>query len=334
MRAKFRVHDDLEQRFAHGVFSPGKEYDAWVRVSNTSPTPQSDYRPDGRGMAIKLLHVQGTPALPFSIPDEIDSVDAAQLTQDFTMVSDPAFFVKDARDYALMRSLFDARADGRLEALALKAGTLSFLARRPRELYLFMRTLARITRHPLAIEYHSMVPALLGPREAVKFSIRPTELTRRVLAGESMLALIKASLADPDNYLRTALQRTLNLLGRSALELEFVAHVPRERQPPIEDPRIDWKDFAVERVVLATLKIERQDATSPERMGRAERMVFNPWHTLADHRPLGSLSRSRLFAYLASAEERGLELAGATQPRVSGPNGKRSKPNHGASDEP
>jgi hypothetical protein len=177
-------------------------------------------------------------------------------------------------------------------------------------LAIFLQTLG-ICRHPLAIEYHSLVPSLMGEGEAVKFSIGPSEATRRILAGESLCKLVYASRCAPTDHLRSALQRSLDLLGQTRLELEFAAHVPEEEQLPIEDPRIDWSCRGARRVVLATLSIGPQLATSSERLRRAERMIFTPWHTLAAHRPLGSLSRSRLYAYLASAEERSIAAFGA-----------------------
>jgi hypothetical protein len=304
MKASLQIREDLPERFAVGLFKPGHKYECWVRVSNTQPVPQADYRPDGRGIALKILRVEGRPAVPFRLPNGLDGPDADATTQDFAMVSHPTFFVKDARDYAIMRGLFDANTDGRLEQLSVTAGSALYMLRRPRASWLLLRTLMRVPRNPLSVTYHSMVPCLLGSREAVKLSIRPSEATRRMLNGESLRDLLWGSLVDPHNYLRSALQRSLNLLGSGRLELELVAHVPGEQLPPIEDPRLDWQDYGARQVVLATLSIAQQDATSPEQRARAERMIFTPWHCLAEHRPLGSLSRARLFAYLASSEER------------------------------
>jgi hypothetical protein len=147
----------------------------------------------------------------------------------------------------------------------------------------------------------------------VKFSVRPTEATRRILFGESILALLKHSVWDPNNYLRLALKRSLDLLDRSALEFEFAAHTMGELSLPIEDGCADWDRLGAKRVVVATLMIPRQDATSDERLALCERMVFTPWHALQQHRPLGSLNRSRLFSYLASAQERNA----ANQPQAT-----------------
>lgn len=303
LAATVKVQHELPARLTAGVFQPGREYDAWIRLSSTSPTPGPDYQPDGRGFALKLLDVEGAPALPFAISEWTSNEPAARPTQDFLMVNHPTFFVKDARDYTLLRSLLDTNPDGAAERRAITRSALLFAARRPRELWTFVRTLLKFYANPLAAEYHSMIPVLLG-QDPVKISVRPTEVTRRVLAGEPVRARVSCFLKDPCNYLRHALQRSLDLLGASTLEFELAAHVPFEHVPPVEDPRVDWGRCGAQRVVLATISVAAQDATSVDQRARAESMVFNPWHALAEHRTLGSLSRARLYAYLASAEER------------------------------
>jgi catalase len=59
VRAEFRVDENLDPRFAKGVFIPGKAYQAWVRFSNGNPDAN---KPDAdgmeRGMSIKLMSVQ------------------------------------------------------------------------------------------------------------------------------------------------------------------------------------------------------------------------------------------------------------------------------------
>jgi hypothetical protein len=63
------------------------------------------------------------------------------------------------------------------------------------------------------------------------------------------------------------------------------------------------KDDAVARLV-----IERQDMASAH--GRAvaafvEKLAFDPWHALVEHRPLGAMMRARNHAYRLSTAERG-----------------------------
>jgi hypothetical protein len=306
LRARFCVARDLEPRLHHGLFVPGAEYDAYVRPSNSDARARSDLRPDARGLAIKLLDVGCAGALPALDPPLPDGMArrAGELTQDFALVSHPTFFVKDARDYAILRSLVEARPDRLGEALGVTASTVALMLQRLPELSIFARTLLRWARHPLAIEYHSLTPFLMGPEQAVKFSVRPSAASRELLDGRSLASSLRDCIERPHDYLELALQRSLDALDGGQLELEFSVHLPSEAPLPVEDARVDWDERGASRVVAATLTIAAQDATSAARKAMAEAMVVTPWHALAAHRPLGSLNRARLSTYVASAEER------------------------------
>lgn len=148
-----------------------------------------------------------------------------------------------------------------------------------------------------------MVAFQLGFGQAVKWSVRPTPATVRRLS-ESLPSWVRGFAAEPGDYLKTTLQRSLNQLNGAKLELAFALHVPGAKPLTVEDARVDWSEEGAERIVVAMLSIAGQDATSPAQMAEAERMVMSPWHALEAHRPLGSLNRARLSAYRASSEAR------------------------------
>lgn len=302
LEARFRIREDVPQRLRHGIFIPGHEYQAWVRPSNSDLSRRPDWLPDARGLAIKLAGVDGDPLLERPIPNGLGLPDGR--SQDFTLVSQPTFFAHHARDYALLRSFIDARPDGVRETLGVTASVAAFLLARPLELSIFTRTLLRWCRHPLLLEYHSLLPFLVGPSEAAKCSLQPTAATRTLLSSEPNVDFTRALLRDPNDYLKATLQRSLDALGETPLVFDFALQVSGEEPLPIEDPRVDWATRGAERLVVATLTIARQNATSSQRMASAEAMVMTPFHALAAHRPLGSLNRARLTTYLASQEER------------------------------
>ncbi|HXT20940.1 MAG TPA: hypothetical protein VN923_09335, partial [Thermoanaerobaculia bacterium] len=45
-------------------------------------------------------------------------------------------------------------------------------------------------------------------------------------------------------------------------------------------------------------RIPQQEIDTSERNWTAENLAMNAWHALPEHRPLGSLNRGRLLAYL------------------------------------
>jgi hypothetical protein len=86
--AEFRIDPEIPGSFAKGMFVPGKTYQAWIRFSNGNPdADKPDVEGNERGMSMKVLGVPGEKVLESEREDT---------TQDFIMMSHPAFFLKDA----------------------------------------------------------------------------------------------------------------------------------------------------------------------------------------------------------------------------------------------
>jgi hypothetical protein len=73
---------------------------------------------------------------------------------------------------------------------------------------------------------------------------------------------------------------------------------------PIEDASVEWSEEASPFRPVARIRIPMQNIEESSRMGRCEETAFNPWHSLTEHRPLGSLNRARREIYPAMAEFR------------------------------
>ena len=91
VRAKFVVEEDRPTETRVGVFATARTFDAVVRFSNGIGRIQPDIKADARGMAIKVLGVDGPQAL---------SEEGDQSSQDFVMINFPVFAFRDARQYA------------------------------------------------------------------------------------------------------------------------------------------------------------------------------------------------------------------------------------------
>ena len=88
--AEFRIADDVPSDLQHGIFrQTGRTYNAVVRFSNSQSTFEKDGVGTARGLAIKLLDVVGTRA----VPDDGDS------TQAFLMIDHPVFPFPDPKAY-------------------------------------------------------------------------------------------------------------------------------------------------------------------------------------------------------------------------------------------
>jgi hypothetical protein len=103
--------------------------------------------------------------------------------------------------------------------------------------------------------------------------------------------------ATSPGYLRAAMASQL-APGADGARFELCV-IPQAdpRDNPVENPMVLWKS---QPIAVATMRVEPQAFDTPERMKEAEEMSFDPWHALAEHRPLGGINRARRAVYAAS----------------------------------
>lgn len=154
--ATFEVAGDLPDELAHGLFANPGRYRAWIRFSNAAARVRPDRRRDVRGMAIKVMGVDGEAA-----------TGGRATTQDFLLIDTPRFFVATARDYE-----------------AFERGRLGFLLRHPAALRA-LACMLRAPRHPLACTYFGVTPYRLGDG-AMRFRAVPDgrPAARKLARGE------------------------------------------------------------------------------------------------------------------------------------------------------
>jgi len=150
---------------------------------------------------------------------------------------------------------------------------------------------SRMNTSPLEVSYWSCVPYLLGTGQAVKYSVRPRSTTRTRIPWNP-----------PDDWLRQSMARTLSQRG---VEMDFLIQVQTDpKRMPVEDASIAWPERLSPFVPVARIRIPQQTFDIPERNLLDRELAFNPWHALADHRPLGNLNRARLAIYKQLSELR------------------------------
>jgi hypothetical protein len=288
LRAKFTVNENLPARYTHGVFQPGARYEAWIRVSNMSPEAKADVEKDARGFAIKLEGVKAGAEVP-------EWQTGAGAEQDFLLASHPVFIVRDVRDYTLLQRVLARKRPSIPGAL--------FMARRPRELMILQKALRGAIDHVLNLDYHSMIPYALGPR-VVKYLVRPV----------TPIPCAPLRRKPSKDYLRERMQETLDPESGRRVTFEFCFVVPKGTPPSVEDACARWEPSRSMIVPAALIEIEPQDFSSADRMAHAESIEFTPWHTLREHRPLGSLARARLAVYRESQAQRARANKGQYEP--------------------
>lgn len=276
VRATFTVAQDVPADHRAGVLSePGRSYAAWIRFSSGSSKLQSDKKSDARGMAIKLMGVEGQKLLE----GEKDA-----RTQDFLLITHDAFFIKDAKDYLeFFRLLEKGSNPARFFFGRLPWRWTEFRAARQ----LVKKGAAVVD--PMQASYFSATPYQLGERSVVKYAARPCEAAR-----------LRARRDGSPDFLRLAMMRSLDVKEGSPACFQFM--VQRRSEPatmPVEDARIPWDQEKSPFVPVATVTIPVQEFPGEAHARWCENLAFTPWHSLPAHRPLGNINRTRKVVYEA-----------------------------------
>jgi hypothetical protein len=275
VRAEFIVHDDLPPEFRKGIYAEPRTFRAWVRFSGPGPYITPDIDDVGfMSISIKLMGVPG----PKLMDDE-------KSTLDMFGVSTPTFVTPDTE------------ANAQLQKESLKNAQIFYFINLHRSHILdgIMQMLwIKTQSSPFEAPYFSCVPYLLGEGRAMQYSVWPKSSKRTRIP--------RLPLRPPDDYLRNAMLAALD-----AGDVEFDISLQLQTDPhlmPIENNAVLWPTRLSPPVSVATLRLPRQTFNSPAQMEFAKKLSYNPWHCIAEHRPLGNQSRARRRMYWVLSELR------------------------------
>jgi catalase len=271
VKAEFIVEANLPEEVKFGIFQePGRSFTACIRFSNASgDAKQPDTKADTRGMAIKLLGVEG---------EKLLEGEKHEKTQDFVMISHPVFFIRNVSDYVeLFKAVQEAQGKSPLKFFFPSLNPFRW---RLHEFMIVRAIRSKKPASPLALQYWSTTPYKLGSG-AMKFSAKP-----------SSPPTLSKSASSSDNYLREAMVEHLKSKEAS---FDFLVQLQTDaNQMPIEDPTIEWKSPELK---VATIKIPPQAFDSDAQMEFCENLSYTPWHSLPTHQPLGGINRARKLVY-------------------------------------
>ena len=279
MRCTLTIDAALAEDVAHGLFATPGRCDGWVRFS--SAFFSSEWMPDAKGMAVKLLGVPGETCLPETAGEH-----------DFVMVSSPTvWFGTEALMMEYARKVRGSMGSSPTPKL-FDAVPLAFLfpggnplnARwnmvRLATTYLW-QSLA--CRDPVRYAYFTVTAFRLG-RGEMKLCFRPVPTRGLRLSGGYVDRLKQRLDAGPVEFDLLVQPRTM----------------PAEE--PIDDATVLWRSPWVK---VGRLAIPPQTFDTEERRRLGERISYSPWNCLKAHEPLGSMNAARQLAYGNSAANRG-----------------------------
>lgn len=272
LKGSFSVISNLPDSLRSALFTADATYPTWLRFSNHSGH-QADPTAEFRGLAIKLFDVPGDKLAHGSAPTDATAKNTS--THDFLLGSYPVFLSQDAQSYL----------QG-LQALRNGQPLRHFLNPFNLQLNAYRISKEMFAEHTdlTSIRWWSVVPYNFNKGQAVKYSMRPCQLSKRNY-GEGM----------GTNFLAERLKETMAL---APLCYEFMVQIQSDSKlMPIEDPTTDWNDALAPFQPIALLSFPVQDINDEEHRIMCNNLRFQPWQALPAHQPLGEINRARREIY-------------------------------------
>ena len=268
------VLDGLPGFTRYGLFELPRVHEVWVRLSNGSLDKAPDHKPDIRGFAMRVFGVQGASALG----------NGSVSSQDFTLINQEVFAFPGSTDFV---DFVVAASHGKGSLLKHLVQRYGFSA--PRQLARMLKVAGKPFTGFATEPLFSTLPMANGPY-ATRVRLLPSYANGKPAPGarKDWAADFSARLQD----------RPLHW----DLQLQFYVD---DTRTPIEDASINW---STPYSTVARLMLPQQATASAAGQALAQQMeatAFDPWHALAEHRPLGDVQRARKEVYFHSQKGRG-----------------------------
>jgi hypothetical protein len=287
---KLQVLDHLPPTLAQGLFARPGSYPVVMRYSTIPGDILDDAVSLPRGLAIKVVGVQGE-RLPGS---------EQHVTQDFVLINGPAFGAATTKAFLKNVKLVAATTDRAPGAKKVLSAALQQVEKLVEAFGGKSTTLITLGGHPesnlLGDTYYSQAPLLYGDYVA-KVALAPVSPALRALKDA------KVDMHGKPDGLREAV---LAFFRSNAAEWELRIQLCTDlAKMSVEDSSLPWSEQDSPYLAVARLSVAPQVSWSQARSKAVDdAMSFSPWHGLAAHRPLGSIMRARKQVYEMSARFR------------------------------
>jgi len=285
------VASGLPPELAQGLFATPGAHEAILRISTNAGDILDDSVSLSRGLALKILGVDGA-----RLPGSED-----ETTQDFVMVNSPVFAAPTPKKFLgnlkLLAKTTD-RAEGLKKALSATFQVIEAGLEAVGTSSTLITSLGGAKQvHPLGETYYTQTPFRYGDWVA-KFSLVPVSPALTTLTGDTI------NTHNRPDAIRQDVREVLIEQG-GTWELRVQLNTDLEKMP-IEDATVLWDEELSPFVAVATLTVPPQLSWEHGHTERTDdALSFSPWHGLAAHQPLGGVNRARQGAYDYSAGFRG-----------------------------
>lgn len=293
LKGELQIYDNLPEHLAQGLFSVPKIYPVIVRFSTAQGSIVPDKMSAFRGMAVKIIGVEGEKLLP-----ELSNA----VTQDFLLVNYPVIPTGTIKEYLKMQEGLESQANsGELfqkAAQKVAVGVQNVLA--AVGLADDTNELSAPGPHILGDTYFSMAAIRFGDYVA-KINMKPLSKSVKEFSGKK---IDKEFIEEDENAFLTKIIADFFQDGTAVYEMSAQLCSDLEIMP-VEDGSVQWPENQSPYQPIAKITFYPQQTFSPERRVYADDVLsFNPFHCLTAHRPLGNIMRVRKLAYETSSRYR------------------------------
>jgi hypothetical protein len=288
LKAEFTVLPDLSDELRQGLFTKPAHYHAVMRFSTDPGDILSDHISTTRGLAIKVIGVEGE-----MLPNH-----AGQATQDFVFNNSSTFAAR-ADDF-LKAIQLRARHTDDSDALKQLVSSAAQTAEETLELVGqqsgFLKGFGHPPTHPLGETYHTAAPLRFGDYFGKM---------RLVPVSDSLVALRGKHVDHPHSW-NSVKDSIVAFFQKETAVWELRVQLCSDlAKMPVEDASVEWDERLSPSLTVARITAQPQNAYSDaRRIWVDEQLSFTPWHGLASHRPLGNIMRARFKSYEASSHFR------------------------------
>lgn len=310
--ATVEVLDNLPPELAQGIFAEPQHYDAVIRLSTTPGDLLHDSVSTPRGMALKILDVQGA-RLPGS---------EGSRSQDFVMVNGKEFNSPSGKAFLKNLKLLAATTD-RMERTKEVIATV---------LKTVEKALESVGGESAALKAMGGNPEthILGTIFFTQLPLRYGEFIAKIAvvpASANLKALVDAKVdtsKDPDVIRHETEKFFENETAVWDLQVQLCVDIDAM---PVEG--IDaWDEEKSPFVTVARITADPQAAWNQQRAQIVDDgMHFSPWNGIVEHQPLGSIMRLRKLAYQRSTSFRSQRNRTPVTEPLTCPFGHGSTPN-------
>jgi hypothetical protein len=290
LTGELHVLPDLPTELAQGIFKSPGTWPVVMRLSTIPGDILDDNVSTPRGLAIKVIGVDG---------ERLEGSEG-DVTQDFVLVTGAAFGAPTAKKFLSQLKLLAGTTD---KAPRLKSALAAVLRGTERALEAVggtsgtLKTLGGYPEtHILGETFYSQAPLLFGPFMA-KIAVMPVSPGLRALTDRPL------DFSGKPNALRDAV---VEYFALNSAEWEVRVQLCTDvQQMPIENAAVPWPENLSPYLAVARITAPSQAAWSAARATAIDdNMSFSPWHGIAAHRPIGSIMRVRKLAYQMSSKFR------------------------------